>query len=98
MTPSDLARKARMQSKPTIADGQARQQARYLRTWWDHDRGMLHVRGELPDVLGEKFAKTLEKLTERMRSPKGTLFWLGLSLIGCGPSFSAAAWFIRRIK
>jgi hypothetical protein len=71
MTPADLARTARTQSKPTIADGQARQQARYLRTWWDHDRGMLHVRGELPDVLGEKFVKTLEQLTERMRSPKG---------------------------
>jgi hypothetical protein len=71
MTPSDLARKARTESKPTVEDGQARQQARYLRTWWDHDRGMLHVRGELPDVLGEKFAKTLEKLTERMRSPRG---------------------------
>jgi Domain of unknown function (DUF222)/HNH endonuclease len=71
MTPADLARKAREQKKPTVADGQARQAARYLRTWWDHDRGMLHVRGELPDVMGEKFVKTLEKLTERMRSPKG---------------------------
>jgi hypothetical protein len=71
ITPSDLARMARQQSKPSVEDGQARQAARYLRTWWDHDRGMLHIRGELPDVLGEKFAKTIEKLTQQMRPVKG---------------------------
>jgi hypothetical protein len=32
---------------------------------------MLHVRGELPDVLGEKFVKTINKLAEQMRPMKG---------------------------
>jgi hypothetical protein len=71
VTPADLARLAREQSKPTVEEGQARHAARFLRTWWDHDGGMLHVRGELPDVLGAKFEATIKKLTERIRPPKG---------------------------
>jgi hypothetical protein len=71
ITPADLGRMARTQSKPTVEDGQARQAARYLKTWWDHDRGMLNIRGELPDVMGEKFVKTIEKLTEQLRPMKG---------------------------
>ncbi len=42
-----------------------------LRMWWEQDRGMLQVRGELPDVLGAKFEATIKKLTEQMRPAKG---------------------------
>jgi len=71
VTPGDLARLAREQSKPTVEEGRARHAARHLRMWWVKDRGMLCVRGELPDVLGAKFEATVKKLTEQMRPPKG---------------------------
>ncbi len=71
VTPGDLARMARKKTQPTVQEGQARHAARYLRTWLDKDRGMLHVRGELPDVMGAKFEATIKKLTERMRPAKG---------------------------
>ncbi len=71
VTPGDLARLAREQSKPSVEDGRARHAARYLRMWWDRDRGMLHVRGELPDVMGAKFESTVKQLTEGLRPAKG---------------------------
>ena len=71
VTPGDLARLAREQSKPSVEEGRARHAARHLRMWWVKDRGMLCVRGELPDVLGAKFEATVKKLTEQMRPPKG---------------------------
>ncbi len=71
VTPADLARLARQQSKPTTDDGQARHAARHLWMKWDRDRGMLRVGGELPDVLGAKFEATVKKLTEQMRPVKG---------------------------
>jgi hypothetical protein len=71
VTPGDLARLARMREKPAIEESQARYAARSVRTWWEQDRGMLHVRAELPDVLGAKFGATVKQLTERMRPPKG---------------------------
>jgi hypothetical protein len=71
ITPADLARLAREQSKPTTEEGQARHAARSLRMWWEEDRGMLCIRGELPDVLGAKFEATIKKLVEAMRPPKG---------------------------
>jgi hypothetical protein len=71
VTPGDLARMARTKSTPSVEQGRARHAARSLRMWWEHDRGMLHVRGELPDVLGAKFEATINKLAEQMRPMKG---------------------------
>ncbi len=69
--PADLARLARNLSKPTTEDGQARREARGLRMWWEPGKGMLHVRGQLPDLMGARFEATLTKLTDRMRPAKG---------------------------
>jgi hypothetical protein len=71
VTPADLSRMAREKSKPSVEEGRARYAARYLRMWWEHDRGMLQVRGELPDVMGAKFEATVKKLAEGMRPAKG---------------------------
>jgi hypothetical protein len=71
VAPADLARLARMQRKPTIEEWRQRQAARSLRMWWEKDRGMLQVRGELPDLLGARFEATINRMTERMKPPKG---------------------------
>ena len=71
VTPADLARTAREQSKPTVAEGRARHAARHLRTWRDPDDGMLHGRFALPDVMGAKFEATIQQLVEQMRPAKG---------------------------
>jgi hypothetical protein len=71
ITPTDLARLVREQTKPTVEEGQARHAARHLRTWEDKERGMLCGRFELPDVFGAKFDATIKKLVEEMRPPKG---------------------------
>jgi hypothetical protein len=71
MTPGDLARRAREQSKPTVEEGQARHAARYLRTWREKNRGMVCGRFELPDVMGVKFEETIKKLVEQLKPPKG---------------------------
>ena len=75
MTPADLARLAREQSKPTVEDAQARHAARHLRTWRDPDGGMLHGRFALPDVFGAKFEAKLNQLVEQMRPAAGQV-WL----------------------
>ena len=71
MTPADLARKARQQSKPTVDESLARHAARHFWTRWNRANTMLQVHGELPDVLGVKFEATLNKLVERMKPAKG---------------------------
>jgi Domain of unknown function (DUF222)/HNH endonuclease len=71
VTPGDLARLAREQSKPTVEEGQARFAARHLRTWRDEAGGMLHGRFALPDVFGAKFEATIQQLVEQMRPPTG---------------------------
>jgi hypothetical protein len=71
MTPADLARAAREQTKPTVEEVQARHATRHLRTWRDDDRNILCGRFELPDLMGAKFEATLRKLVEGMRPPKG---------------------------
>ena len=55
VSPADLARLARSTRKPTVEERQQRQAARSVRMWWDKPRGMLHVRGELPDLVGARF-------------------------------------------
>jgi hypothetical protein len=71
ITPADLARLAREQTKPTVEEGRARHAARHVRTWKDTERGMLCGRFELPDLMGAKFDATLTKLVDAMRPPKG---------------------------
>jgi hypothetical protein len=72
--PAELARIARNASKPTRAESQARFAARSLRTWWNPDKTMLSVRGELPDVMGVEFEATITKLADRLGAPKGQVW------------------------
>ena len=69
--PADLARLARTQTKPTVEDSRARYAARGLRMWWTPDNAMLHLHGQLPDVMGAKFEATLQRLTEQAKPAKG---------------------------
>jgi Domain of unknown function (DUF222) len=71
VAPSDLARMARNASKPSTEDSRARYEARSLRMWWTPDKGMLHLHGQLPDVMGATFEATVKKLTEQMKPAKG---------------------------
>jgi hypothetical protein len=71
VTPTDLARLARVQRTSTAQDARRRREARHLRKWWDHDRGMLCGRFELPDVDGAYVESVLDELEERMRPAKG---------------------------
>jgi hypothetical protein len=71
MAPADLARLARTQSKPTLEDSRRRYEARSLRMWWTPDQGMLHLHGQLPDVMGARFEATIQRLTELMKPVKG---------------------------
>jgi hypothetical protein len=69
--PADLARLARQASKPSTDDSRARYEARSLRMWWTPDKGMLHLHGQLPDVMGATFEATIQKLTELAKPAKG---------------------------
>ncbi len=71
ITPADLGRMARTKSKPTVQESRARRAARHLWMRWEHDRGMLQVRGELPDRMGAQFEATINDLVERMRPATG---------------------------
>jgi hypothetical protein len=71
VAPADFARLARSRTKPSVEEWRIRQESRSLRMWWDKNRGMLHVRGELPDLLGAKFEATVARITDRMKPPKG---------------------------
>ncbi len=71
VSPSDLARLARSQQKPTVEDAVKRREARSWRWWWQPDRGMLSIRGELPDVDGALFEATLHRMIDRMHPAKG---------------------------
>ncbi len=71
VAPADLARLARTRREPTLEESRARYAARSLRMWWSPERGMLNLRGELPDLAGAKFEATITRMIERMRPPKG---------------------------
>jgi Domain of unknown function (DUF222)/HNH endonuclease len=71
VAPSELARMARNAVKPSTEDSRARYEARSLRMWWTPDKGMLHLHGQLPDVLGATFEATIQKLTEQAKPAKG---------------------------
>ena len=69
--PAELARIVRTLDKPTTEDGRARQEARSLRMWWSEDKGMLNLRGALPDLDGARFEATINRMVEAMRPPRG---------------------------
>jgi hypothetical protein len=74
VAPSELARMARNASKPFTKDSRERYEARSLRMWWTPDKGMLHLHGQLPDVMGATFEATITKLTEEAKSAKGQVW------------------------
>jgi hypothetical protein len=69
--PLELARRARNLTKPTAAESRARFAARELRVWWNRDRTMLSLRGQLPDEMGATFEAAIIGLTEQMKPAKG---------------------------
>ncbi len=71
VAPADLARLARTKATPSVEDARARRDARGLRMWWDKPAGMLHLRGQLPDVMGAKFEAMIQRMTNRMRPARG---------------------------
>jgi hypothetical protein len=71
VAPVDLARMVRTFDKPTIEEGRARHEARSLRMWWSTDKGMLNVRGALPDLDGARFEATINRMAEGMKPPLG---------------------------
>ena len=71
VAPVELARLARNAVKPSTEDSRARYEARSLRMWWTPDQGMLHLHGQLPDVLGATFEATIQQLTEQRKPAKG---------------------------
>ncbi len=71
IAPADLARLARSAQKPSVEDSRRRREARHLRMWWQRDRGMLAIRGELPDLDGALFEATLNRMIDRMRPANG---------------------------
>ncbi len=71
VSPADLARLARAQRRPSVEDGRRRREARHLRMWWQRDRGMLAIRGELADVDGAVFEATINRMVDRMKPAKG---------------------------
>ena len=71
VAPGELARLARNAVKPSTEDSRARYAARSLRMWWTPDKGILHLHGQLPDVMGATLEATVKKLTEQMKPAKG---------------------------
>src|SRR5690242_1212637 len=74
VAPLELARMARNAVKPSTEDSRARYAARSLRMWWTPDKGMLHLHGQLPDVMGAQVEATITKLTEQMKPGKGQVW------------------------
>jgi hypothetical protein len=70
-SPSELQRLARAQRAPTAEESLARHRARSLRYWWNDEKTVLHVRGELPDFLGAKVEATFDAMVERTRPAPG---------------------------
>jgi hypothetical protein len=70
-SPSELQRMARAQRTPTAEESMVRHRARSLRLWWNDEKTVLHVRGELPDLLGAKVEATINDMVERARPAPG---------------------------
>jgi hypothetical protein len=69
--PAELARLARTQVKPSLEDSRRRYEARSLRMWWTADKTMLHIHGQLPDLMGAKVEATINRMTDRAKPVKG---------------------------
>jgi hypothetical protein len=69
-----LGRLARRASKPSTGDSRARHAARSLRMWWTPDKAMLHLHGQLPDVMGAEFEAAILALSEQMKPGKGQVW------------------------
>ena len=57
-----LEASVRQQRRVTRQDDVERQRRRSVRWWWDHDAGMLNLRGRLADADGQRVVKALERL------------------------------------
>ncbi len=69
---SDLRRMVRAQREPTEEEARARRRRRGVRTWWDHEVGMLRFGGGgVPDVDGALVDSVLNRMVDRMTPPKG---------------------------
>jgi hypothetical protein len=71
MAPIDLQRAARKVKTVSAADAAARREARGVRSWRDHEQGMVAGKWWLPDVDGVLVDKVLDQMAERMRPAKG---------------------------
>jgi hypothetical protein len=69
--PLELARQARKLTTPTAEESRARDAARELTMWWNHEKKMLQLRGQLPDLMGATFEATIIAVTEQMKPAKG---------------------------
>jgi hypothetical protein len=71
VAPIELSRLARNGTKPSTDDSHARQEARALCMRWNRDKTMLRYGGQLPDVMGAQFEKTINDVMEAQRPAKG---------------------------
>ena len=71
MDPHELGRQVRKLKKPSAEESRARHAARELLMWWNRDKTMLSLRGQLPDAMGAEFEQTITHLTEQMKPAKG---------------------------
>jgi hypothetical protein len=67
----DLQRLTHQVQRASADDAEARQRARSVRAWRDHEQGMAGGKWWLPDVDGVLVDKVLEHMAERMRPETG---------------------------
>jgi hypothetical protein len=72
MDAAELHRMARNATKPSTETSRAQHDARSLRMWWTDDDAMLHLRGQLPVLMGKQFEDAILALTEQMTPAKGS--------------------------
>jgi hypothetical protein len=71
VAPADLSRLARNARKPSTDDSMARREARGFAMRWNAENTMLRFHGQLPDVMGARFEKTINDVMEEFRPPRG---------------------------
>ena len=71
LSPFDLQKLARRNRTLDGEDAQRRMQARELRTWREHDLGMIAGRFRLPDLDGILVEKVLDHMAEQIRPAQG---------------------------
>jgi hypothetical protein len=70
-SPVDLQRELRATKVPSAEDLTRRRARRSLRWWWNPERTMLCLRGELPDLDGVVVERVLDHMVERLRPGTG---------------------------